>query len=69
MKIKNECSAIIMRIENLTDELKKNPEDKRIINDLKMEEDNLCRIIKKNEKQIEELLKIYNETDEPEWKD
>lgn len=65
--LQGKISRIITKIEELTEELNKNPKDEMIREELKKAEDKLCTLIKENEKEIDELLTIFNETDAPEW--
>lgn len=54
----------VSRIEELTRQLKENPDDHGLLQELFKAEDKLCELIKENEKEVEAILKLDNETDE-----
>ena len=54
----------VTRIEELTSQLKENPDDHGLLQELFKAEDALCKLIKDNESEVEALLKLDSEPDE-----
>lgn len=54
----------VSRIEELTRQLKENPDDHGLLQELFKAEDKLCELIKENEKEVEAILKLDSEADE-----
>jgi len=54
----------VTRIEELTNQLKENPDDHGLLQELFKAEDALCKLIKDNESEVEALLKLDSELDE-----
>ena len=55
---------VVARIEYLTEEVIKKPNNEKVKKDLKKAEDGLYRMIQEEEKQIDQLLESFNQQEE-----
>ena len=62
-------SKIISKIEDLTEAVIKSPASEELKRELKKAEDCLCRMIQKEEKEIDKLLNTLYDNDQALWEE